>query len=140
VKLRRQADQAQDLRDFRANARARFPDHLQAVSNVVVHGAVREQLEVLEDHADVAAQLGHTLARHRADVVPGDKHLAAGGVHLTHQKTDERALAASGRAHEERELAAIDRQRDAVHADVPARIHNRRIAQLDDRCGRQVTG
>ena len=42
---------------------ARLADHLQAVGDVVVDGAVRQQLVVLEDDADVAPQLGDLLAR-----------------------------------------------------------------------------
>ena len=133
VELRRQADHPQDLGNLRLDVGARLPDHLQAVRDVVVDGAVREQLEVLEHHADVPPQLGGLLARQRTDVATRDQHLAAGGLDLTQQEPDESALSAAGRAHQEGELAALDRHGGSVEADVAARIDNGRVAQLHGR-------
>ena len=57
VELGREADEAQDLGHLAPDLRARLADHLKAVGDVVVDGAVRQQLVVLEDDADVAPQL-----------------------------------------------------------------------------------
>ena len=55
VQLRREAGEAQDVRHLLADLAARAAGDLQRVGDVVVDGAVRQQLEVLEDDADVAA-------------------------------------------------------------------------------------
>ena len=57
VDLRLQADEAQDLGHLAADLRARLADHLQRVGDVVVDGAVGQQLEVLEHGPDPAAQV-----------------------------------------------------------------------------------
>jgi hypothetical protein len=93
----------------------------------------RQELVVLEDDTDVAAELRHALAGHGADVVPGDEHLTARWIHLPHQKADEGALAAPGGSHQEGELAPLDSEGHTVQPDVPAGIDDCRIPQLDDR-------
>ena len=67
VELRREPDEAQDVRHLAADLLARLADHLERVGDVVVDGPVRQQLVVLEHHADVAAQVGHARARHLAE-------------------------------------------------------------------------
>ena len=51
--------------------------HLQRVGDVLGRGAVREQLEVLEDAADVAAQHRHLRALEPRQVAAADDDLAA---------------------------------------------------------------
>src|SRR6185503_16474477 len=70
VELGREADQAKRLGYLGADLGAAGTDHLQRVGDVVVDGAVRQQLEVLEDGADVAAKLRDFLLRQGADVAP----------------------------------------------------------------------
>ena len=70
VELGGEADEAQDVRHLAPDLLARLADHLERVGHVVVDRAVREQLVVLEDHADVAAQVGHALARHVREARP----------------------------------------------------------------------
>ena len=72
VELGREADQAQRRRHLLADFGAAGADHLQRVGDVVVDGPVGEQLEVLEDGADVAPQLRDLLLRQLADVAAGD--------------------------------------------------------------------
>ena len=62
VDLGAEADHAEDLRDLAADLAARAAGHLERVGDVVVDGPVREQLEVLEDGADPAAQQRHLRA------------------------------------------------------------------------------
>ena len=64
-----------------------------------------QQLEVLEDVADVAAQLGHAARRHVDDVPPGHPHGTSLGAVLAVEQPQQRALARPGRADEEHELA-----------------------------------
>ena len=133
VQLGREADQAQRLRHLGADLGAAGADHLQRVGDVVVDGAVGQQLEVLEDGADVAPQLRDLLLRQGADVAAGDADRAVGGRLVADQRLDQGRLAAAGRADEEDELAAVDRQRDPVERHVAARIDLGHVAQLDDR-------
>src|SRR5450755_4659492 len=60
VRLLREPDEVEDLGNLRAHDVARPSDHLEGERDVLVHGLVREQLEVLEHAADVATQLRHT--------------------------------------------------------------------------------
>ena len=133
VQLGREADQAQRLRHLGADRGAAGADHLQRVGDVVVDGAVGEQLEVLEDRADVAPQLRDLLLRQGADVAAGDADAAVGGRLVADQGLDQGRLAAAGRADEEDEFAAVDRQRDPVERHVAARVDLGHVAQLDDR-------
>src|SRR3954464_8887995 len=106
VELGRQADQAQGLRHLLANFGAAGADHLQGIGDVVVDRAVGQQLEVLEDGADVAPQLRDLLLRQLADVAAGDLDRALAGGELANQHLDQRRLAAAGGPYEEDELAA----------------------------------
>src|SRR5262249_30427732 len=102
---------------------------------VVVDGAIGQELEVLEHRADVAPQLGDLLLREGADVAARDPDAALGRVELADQELDQRRLPAAGRADEEDELAAADRQRDSVERHVAAGVDLGHVAQLDDRPG-----
>ena len=64
---------------------------------------------------------------------PAIRTLPAGGVDLADQHLDQGRLAAAGGADDEGELAAVDRERDALEPDVAARVDDGRVAQLDDR-------
>ena len=57
VQLGRQAGEAQDVGDLRADLLARAAGDLQRVGDVVVHRAVGQQLEVLEDDPEVAPEV-----------------------------------------------------------------------------------
>ena len=59
VHLRAEADEREDLRHLRPDRGLRLALHLERVGDVLVRGAVGEELEVLEDAADVAAQHRH---------------------------------------------------------------------------------
>ena len=128
-----EADQAQRVGHLGADLRARGADHLQRVSDVVVDVAAGEQLEVLEDGADAAAQVGDPLRLKSGDVAAGDQHLALGRLQLADQQLDQGRLAAAGGPDEEHELAAVDAQADALERDVSARVDLAGPAQLDDR-------
>ena len=133
VDLRLQADQPEDLGHLAADLRARLADHLQRVGDVVVHGAVREQLEVLEHGPDPAPQVGRAVGGHRVDVLAGDLDGAGGGLDLADQHLDQRRLAAAGRAGDEGELAATDLEREVLERDVAAGIDDGRVVDADDR-------
>ena len=62
VELLAEADELQDLGHLALDRAARLALHLERVGDVLVDGAVRQELEVLEHAADVAAQLRHARA------------------------------------------------------------------------------
>src|SRR3954451_19668394 len=132
VELRRQAGQAQDVGDLRADLLAAAAGHLQRVGDVGVDGPVRQQLEVLEDDAEVAAVVRRLRARDVGERAARDADRAGGRVDLLDEEAHQRRLAAAGRAHEEHELATADRERDVVDAHVAARVELRDAGELDD--------
>ena len=75
--LSTEADEGEDLGHLAADLRALLALHLERVGDVLVHGAVGQQLEVLEDAADVAAQLRHRERRRRCELAAADDDPAA---------------------------------------------------------------
>ena len=71
--LVREADEREHLRHLAADVRAALALHLQRVGDVLGRRAVREQLEVLEDAADVAAQQRHLRALEPGQVAAADE-------------------------------------------------------------------
>ncbi len=136
VDLALQADQAEDFGNLAPDVASTAASHLQRVGDVVVDAAVGEQLEVLEHGADPPAQMGKAAVRQAVDVAAGDPHLAARRLHLADQHLDQRRLAAAGGPHDEGELAPLEREGDALHPDVAARIDDGGVAQLDNRRSR----
>ena len=63
-------------------------DDLEGEGHVLVGGLVGEQLEVLEDAADVAAQVRYLPVLHLGQVLSGHDDRALGGHELTQQQTD----------------------------------------------------
>ena len=70
--LARQSDQIEHLRHGVRDRMSRLADHLQGERDVLEHGLVRQQPEVLEHHTDLAAQLGHLPAGQPPDVAARD--------------------------------------------------------------------
>jgi hypothetical protein len=83
-------------------------DHLEGEGDVLVSGAVREQLEVLEDATDVATQQRYLPRAQLADVLARHPDAAAVGAVLLQEQTDERGLPRPGGADEEHELLLGD--------------------------------
>ena len=106
VELVLQTDEAQHLGYLRLDDVAALADYLERERDVLEHGLVRQQLEVLEHAADVAAQVGHAPVAHGGQVLVRDVDVALRGLHLSDEHADERGLAGAGMAHEEDELAA----------------------------------
>jgi hypothetical protein len=71
-----QADLLQHLEHARARDAARCRDHVERERDVLLDGAAREQLEVLEHDADPAPQLGHRARREPRRVAPEHDDLA----------------------------------------------------------------
>src|SRR5262249_55216665 len=117
VSLLGQTDEVEDLRHLGADDVLRPADHLERERDVLVDRLVREQLEVLEDTADVAAQLRNLPSAEAADVAPGDEHTTSGRDLVTKQQLEERRLPRARRAHEEDELALQDLEREIAQCD-----------------------
>jgi hypothetical protein len=117
VRLVRETDHRQHLWHLLADRRAVLALHLQRVGHVLGGGAARQQLEVLEDAADVAAQHRHLRRLEAAELAAADHHLAARRLELLQQQPDQRRLPRAGGADDEHELALVDVERDVVQRD-----------------------
>ena len=117
VELVAEPDELQDLGHLLVDHLPRLALHLERVRHVLVGVAVGQQLEVLEDAADVAAELGDPRALELAERAAADEDRALGRVELLDQQPDERRLARAGLADQEHPLALVDAQRDVAQAD-----------------------
>ena len=135
VELVLQTDEAQHLGYLRLDDVAALADYLERERDVLEHGLVRQQLEVLEHAADVAAQVGHAPVAHGGQVLVRDVDVALRGLHLSDEHADERGLAGAGMAHEEDELARVDLQGYIVKRRLVrlSRVHLRHMVERDDR-------
>src|SRR3954454_17373790 len=112
--LAREADEVEHLRH---GVRDRVPglaDDLQGERDVLEHGLVRQQPEVLEDDADLAAQLRDLPVRQPPDVLAGPVDNAPRRPLLAQDQPQERRLARPGRTDEEDELALDDLEAHVV--------------------------
>ena len=114
-----------------ADLLARVPGDLERVGDVVVHGPVRKQLEVLEDHADVATVERDLLARDRRKVAAGDADRAVGGLELLDQKPHHGRLSGAGGADQEDEVLAVDGEGRLVEPEGAGAVLLRDSAELD---------
>jgi hypothetical protein len=95
-------------------ARARQADDLQRQQHVVEHAAVEQQLLVLEDQPEVAAQVGNGAAPQAREVLAID-HQAAGSRPLDGgDQLDQRRLAGAGMAGDEDHLPGVDLEADIL--------------------------
>ena len=108
VELVLQANQAQNLGNLSLNHMAALADNLKRERNVLENGFVRQQFEVLENAADVAAKVGHTPVAHGRKVFVGNINMAARWLELAGNELDKGRLARTRMANEEDELARID--------------------------------
>src|SRR3989442_1449583 len=80
---------------------ARLALHPQRVGDVLRRRPVREQLEILEDAADVAAQHRHPRSLQPAEVTAADEQAPRRGLDLLQEEADHRRLAGARRADDE---------------------------------------
>ena len=76
-----------------------------------------QEAEILEDAADVAAQVRHPPFRQLHDVAAGLEDLARVGELLAQEEPDEGGLPGSGRADEEDEFTLVDLNGDVAQCD-----------------------
>src|SRR5918995_657848 len=140
--LVREPDKVHDLGHLLADLGVRLALHAQRVADVLGRGAVRKELEVLEDAAEVAAQERHLRALEAAEVAPADDDAAARRLDFLQEEPDERRLAGAGRADDEDELALLDDEGHAVECPHPVRLIDLADVLEHDhrRAGRALTG
>ena len=95
VALAVEADQLQGLGDRAPDVAARLADHLQGERDVLRHGLVGEQPEVLEDGADLAAQPRHLPPGQPVDLLAGDVDPTLGAARLAQHEAQRGRLARS---------------------------------------------
>src|SRR6202011_4630513 len=111
----------------------RSAGHLERVGDVVVHGAVRQELEVLEYDAEVAPVIRDPAADDVPQLTARHADDSLGRLELFDEQPDHRGLAGPGRADEEHEVLPVDRERRLVEGDVAAGVLHRDATELDYR-------
>ena len=109
------------------------------LGDVLVGGAVGQELVVLEHAADLTTQERNLAVAQVREVLAGDVDVTRRGLELADDGLDERRLARAGMADKEDEVAGHDVERDVVQSR-PVRlggIHQRHMAHRDG--GRHVT-
>jgi hypothetical protein len=88
---------------------------LERVGGVLPHCAVREQREVLEDHADLLVAHGAQLRVVERPQVPAvDLDGTRAGLDEPVEQPDQRGLARARQAHDDEQLSALDGEADVV--------------------------
>ncbi len=95
---------------------------LQRQHHVVEHVAVEQQLVVLEDDAEVAAQIRQRALLEHADILAVDQHAAGVGALDRGDQLEQRALARARVAGDEHHLALGDPERDVLQRLIAAGI------------------
>jgi hypothetical protein len=113
----RQVHQHEGLVHLTGDRLMRDATQAQAERNILKHGEVGEQRQVLEDHVR-----GAPIRRDVGDDLTPEHDLAGGRILQTADHAQGRRLAAPGRAEEGEKLAAADLERDAVHRDDCAEV------------------
>ncbi len=107
--------------------------------HVLLRGERREQVEELEDEADVvAAQLGQLLVVEPLVVAAGDGDRPGGRRFERPDDVQQGALPGARRSHDRDHLARLDHEVDAVegaHLDRPLAVVHVQIVRLDRGCG-----
>ena len=128
-----EADQANDLGHLALNHVEPLTLHLECIRDIFVDRARRQQFEVLEDAANVAAQLGHLRSFEGAKRLATHLDVAVRRIDFLQQQLDEGRLARARRADEEDPLALVDLQRDVIQPDNVARVDHGAVLQQDHR-------
>jgi hypothetical protein len=108
-----------------------LPDHLEGERDVLEHRLVLQELEVLEDRPDVAAQVRHLPGGQLGEVLAGDVDVALGRLLLFQQEPDERALARARLAYDEDELTLLHLDGDVLERGRPVAVDLRDVLKTD---------
>src|SRR6266540_1493373 len=108
VSLVVEADELQDLGNSAIDGVAAGADHLEGEGDVLAHGLVGQELEVLEHTADRTTQRRHLPRGEPVQLFAGNPHAARAGPLFLDQQADEGGFAGAGLADDEDELALAD--------------------------------
>ena len=119
-----QSDQIQGLGHRGQDVVPGLADHLGGDGDVLEHGLVLQQTEVLEDEAHLLAQFGHLPAGDLSQVAPQHVDGAGGGPLLAQGQAQEGRLPGARRPHEEDELILLNIDRDVIERGARAPFVN----------------
>ncbi|KAG0924606.1 hypothetical protein G6F32_013848 [Rhizopus arrhizus] len=105
-----QAHGLQQLGHARVDLRLRRAGQFQREGDVAGHRARRQQVEVLEDHADAPAQRAQAVRVQCGDVLATDQQAAAAGFFQAVDHADQGRLARAGMADDAEDLTGLDGQ------------------------------
>ena len=109
-----EAHELEELGDAGLALGAAHAGQFQRVGDVAGHRAGGEEVELLEDHADVPAHRPQLLFLHSGDVRAVEQHAAGGGGFQAVDQPDQRRLAGTGVADDAEDTARLDGQRHVV--------------------------
>ena len=98
---------------------------------IVVHGLLLDQAEVLENNAQSAPHQRHLPVCNIADGKAIDHNAACGGDHLTGQKLDDTGFAGAGGAHQEDKFAVFNGQGDSPDSPCSVVVFHLYVFQTD---------
>src|SRR3989338_4350841 len=122
-------DKLQELPHARVNPRGRPALDCGHESDVALNGEVREQADLLDDVADVAAQADGAPVAGGAAL---DPHLARGGLEQPVHELERGGFARAAAAEEDQRFAAADVERQVAHEHAPGIQRVEDVAQLND--------
>src|SRR5438309_9726071 len=131
---RRQPDDAERVEDALGDLAPGCAEHAQDEGDVLVDGADGQQLGVLEDDADRAAERRHLRAPQGHQIVAKNLDVALGEQVISVEEAEQRGLAGPARACQDHELALGDPERHlAQRRDLhgPDRVHLRHPVNLN---------
>ncbi len=120
VLLRREAHQFEQRQHVRFDLGALQAGQFERQRDVLVHRARRQQVEMLEDHADLAPRLAQLRGGQRGEIATVDDDVAFGRAREQVDGAHERTLARAAAADDAEHLARRNRQIDVVQRLDPA--------------------
>src|ERR1700674_4094442 len=135
-----QPHNAEDFLDLRLEMTQGALGHAQREGNVLKDGQVGQQLEILEDHADLPPQVREMAPLEAAQILPLDMDGAGGGLLLANQETNQRRLAGAAGTNEKDEVLLGNFQRDVAEGDSAVGIGLLHALEADLRDSRGYRG
>ena len=108
----RQADDFEQLVDALFNLRALHAGDFHREGDVAAHIPLREQIEMLEDHRDLLAELAERLRAERGEILAVDDDAARGRLFQKVDAAHQRRFARAGHADDAENVALLDVQVD----------------------------
>src|ERR1700761_3969499 len=132
VVLAFKAHEVEDLGHHPLDEAPRLADHLEREPDVLLDGLVRQQPEILENAADLAAKGRDLPVRELRQVVASDEDAAIVRPLLAENQAQERGLTRAGGTDEKDELSLVDRHVDVLQGGpILARVDLGDVLKLD---------